>query len=113
MTNQFVPPIEIEEQLEDNMKIITTIFSPALSDIGILLAGENYYEQAKQVAIQVYLLGNEKGKWFIQGELQAFIFSSFSSAQRFIDNLPSMSALDLMLIMSGYGSKSHHPIFFQ
>ncbi|WP_298830050.1 hypothetical protein [uncultured Planococcus sp.] len=113
MEKPFEIPIGIKDQLEDNMEVITTIFSPALSGIGILIIGENYHEDADHVVVRIYLLGNEETEWFIQDELQAFAFLSLASAQRFIINLPSMSALDLMLVMSGHGSKSHQPVFFQ
>lgn len=113
MGNQFEIPTGILEEFEDNMEIITTIFSPALSGIGILIVGEDYHEKADQVVVRIFLLGIEETEWFIQDELQAFAFFSLASAKTFIGNLPSMSALDLMLVMSGHGPKSHHPIFFQ
>lgn len=74
------------------MEVITTIFSPALAGIGILIVGEDYQEDVDQVAVRIYLLRNEEAAWFIQDELQAFAFFSLTSAKTFIGNLPSMSA---------------------
>ncbi|WP_223643399.1 hypothetical protein [Planococcus sp. 4-30] len=113
MEKLFELPRSITEQLEDNMEVITTIFSPTLAGIGILIIGEDYHADADHVVVRIYLLGNEEAEWFIQDELQAFAFHNLFSAKKFIGNLPSMSALDLMLVMSGHGSKSHQPVFFQ
>lgn len=104
--------IELPEKL-NGMEVLATLFSPAEPNIGILVTGENYEEKTTQPLVCVYLIAFNEGKWFIQEELQAFSFWSFKSAKRFVDDLPNMSAIDLMLLMNGLSTNTLNGTFVQ
>lgn len=104
--------IELPEELE-GMEILATLLSPDKPEIGVLVLGEDYQEKSNQPVIRVYLINMYEEEWVIQDELQAFAFWSFESAKRFVDDLPSMSAIDLMLLMNGHSKDMLNEKFLQ
>ena len=93
--------LELPEEFE-GMELLQTLISPANSDMGIMILGENYAEGAEWPTVRIYLISIGKDEWDLEGELQAFTFPSFGSAKRFVEDLPSMSAIDLLLLMNGH-----------
>lgn len=103
--------IKLPKEAED-LDVLATLFSPAQKHIGILITGEDYLKEAINPIIRVYLMGLELEEWYIQDELQAFAFYGFKSAKNFVDDLPNMSALDLLLLMNGHaGNNQGHSLF--
>lgn len=98
----------VPDDFEEEMTVLATLKSPAQAFIGILIAGEDYQEKAKEPVIRIYLLALEDQEWHIADELHAFAFSDYASAQRFVDDLPDMSAIDLLLLINGYQSNQQH-----
>lgn len=101
---------EIEDQLEDNMKVLVAIYSSTLHDVGIMILGEDHHPDSSSVTIRIYLLGLEEMEWYIRDELQAFSFLTYASANSFLDTLESMSAIDLMLFMNNYAFQMNQPL---
>ncbi|QDY46924.1 geranylgeranyl pyrophosphate synthase (plasmid) [Planococcus glaciei] len=89
--------LELPEEFE-GMELLQTLISPAKSDTGIMILGENYAEGVERPTVRIYLISIGKDEWNIEGELQAFTFPSFGSAKRFVEDLPSMSAIDLLCL---------------
>lgn len=92
---------ELPEEFE-GMELLETLISPAKSDMGIMILGENYSEGAERPTVRIYLISIEEDEWDFEGELQAFEFLNFESAKRFVEELPSMSAIDLLLLLNGH-----------
>lgn len=91
--------ILIPEDFEDNMKIITTIFS-STKEVGLVIAGEDMYPTSEHPILRIYLLEHIDLGWAIQEELHAFAFLNYDTAKLFLEKLPNMSALELLIMMS-------------
>ena len=93
--------LELPEEFE-GMELLQTLISPVKSDMGIMVLGENYSDGAERPTVRIYLISIEEDEWDLEGELQAFTFPNFGSAKRFVEDLPSMSAIDLLLLLNGH-----------
>jgi len=89
----------VPEGFEDDMEIITTIFS-STKDVGLVIAGEDMYPTSEHPVLRIYLLEEIDIGWAIQEELQAFVFLDYDAAKLFLENLPDMSALELLVMMN-------------
>ena len=84
-------PLELE-----SMKFIQLIESPVVKGLGILIMGENMNGIPN---IRFYELENIEDVFEVKKELQTFTFHSSTEAMTFVDHLPDMSALELLLMM--------------
>lgn len=96
MKNQMNLPEEL-----DGMVLIETLISPMQPNTGIIIVGENYEETSSQPIVRIYLITWEDDDWVIETELQAFAFSDIDSANRFVSDLPHLSAIDILILMHG------------
>lgn len=94
--------INIGKDIIKNIHLLATLLSPSQSSLGILIAGEEYFQESIQPIIRIYLIEESELEWHIQKELETFVFSSYASAKKFVNDLPEMSALDLLLVMNGW-----------
>lgn len=101
MENKMKLPKEL-----DGMVLIETLISPMQPNTGVIIAGENYKETSSQPIVRVYLITWEDEGWVIETELQAFTFSDLESAKKFVSDLPDLSAIDILIRMSGHQSNS-------
>lgn len=101
MKNQMSLPKEL-----DGMVLIETLISAMQPSTGVIIVGENYEETASQPIVRVYLITMEDEGWVIETELQAFAFSDLESAKKFVSDLPDLSAIDILIRMSGHQSNS-------
>ena len=84
-------PLELE-----SMELIQLIESPVVKGLGILIMGENMNGIPN---IRFYELENIEDVFEVKKELQTFTFHSSAEAMTFVDHLPDMSALELLLMM--------------
>ncbi|WKA57143.1 hypothetical protein QWY16_11590 [Planococcus shenhongbingii] len=91
---------DLPEELK-GMEILETLISPVNMDMGVMIVGEDYFEGAKQSIVRFYLITIKEDECYIDDELQAFAFPNFNSAKKFAEDAPTMSAIDLMLLMNG------------
>lgn len=84
-------PIDLE-----SMELIQLIESPVVKDLGILIMGENMHVTPN---IRFYQLEKIKDLFEVKKELQTFTFHSSAEAMIFLEHLPNMSALELLLMM--------------
>ncbi|MEK3996654.1 hypothetical protein MKY29_18225 [Psychrobacillus sp. FSL K6-2365] len=84
-------PVELE-----SMEIIQLIESPVVEKLGILIMGEDMDGIPN---IRFYELENIEDVFEVKKELQTFTFHSSADAMTFVDHLPDMSALELILMM--------------
>lgn len=90
----------------DGMVIIETLISPMQPNTGLIIAGENYEETSTWPIVRIYLITIEDEGWVIEDELQAFAFSNLDSANKFVSDLPNLSAIDILIRMKGHQSNS-------
>jgi len=91
--------ILIPEGFADDMEIITTIFS-STKDVGLVIAGEDMYPTSQHPVLRIYLLEQINVGWTIQEELHAFAFLNYDAARLFLEQLPNMSALEMLIMMN-------------
>ena len=84
-------PIDLE-----SMELIQLIESPVVNGLGILIMGENMNGAPN---IRFYQLEKIKDSFEVKKELQTFTFHSSVEALLFLEHLPNMSALELLLMM--------------
>jgi len=82
----------------DDLEVIHTLKYSKDENVGLLIAGEyanriNYTNPT----IRLYLLNQIKGSFEVTKELDAFSFKTKKEALTFADELPHMSAIDLIL----------------
>lgn len=99
MNNEAVN-IFMPKEFEDEMEVLTTIFNPT-NDIGLAIAGENMHPTSKCPILRIFMLETIDQGWAFKEELQAFTFTNFDDAQTFLENLPQMSALEMLILMNG------------
>lgn len=80
----------------ESMELIQLIESPVVKGLGILIMGENMNGIPN---IRFYELENIEDVFEVKKELQTFTFHSSAEAMAFVDHLPDMSALELLLMM--------------
>ena len=93
--------IDIPNHLKhlDFLDVIFDSRSPML----ILALGENIKSKGKKPAIiRLYLCMSKKGEFIVQCELEAFQFGSADAADSFIKRLPTMNAIELLLIKAKF-----------
>lgn len=84
-------PIDLESK-----ELIQLIESPVVKDLGILIMGENMNGTPN---IRFYQLEKIKDLFEVKKELQTFTFHNSAEAMIFLEHLPNMSALELLLMM--------------
>lgn len=100
MTKQI--EINVPEWFEmDELNALDTIMSPNSSEIGILVAGENL-DRAKSCCptVRLYLIQQVEGKFELTKELDAFPFQSTDEAIQFSTKLPTLNAIDLVMLLN-------------
>lgn len=91
----------------DGLIAVSTIISPSSEDTGILVASENFDNcKVCDPTVRLYLLAQVDGIFEVTKELDAFTFSTIEEAQQFSQELPDMTALDLILYIN-----NHKPLF--
>lgn len=101
MKNQMDLPEEL-----DGMVLLETLISPMQPNTGVIIAGEHYEETSIQPIVRIYLITLAEEDWLIETELQAFAFSDMDSANKFVSDLPNLSAIDILIRMNGHQSNT-------
>lgn len=91
--------IVIPENLND-LKVLQTVISPVYEHMGILILGEDMHRGSTSPIIRIYLLEKVDNKYLIQHEIRAFNFLNYATANSFQQELPKMSALELLIAMN-------------
>lgn len=98
--------IILPEEFTEGMEFLSSVFSNVQKQSGILIMGENLDGEEELPVIRLYLLKRCDLYWHVQDELQAFAFPDVLSAYQFLQELPQMSALDLLIKMNSPQTES-------
>ncbi|SEM35807.1 hypothetical protein SAMN05192533_102309 [Mesobacillus persicus] len=93
--------VNIPNEILHDMEIHATVVSPVDKKTGILILTSGMKHFTKEIVIRIYLLHREdtKNHFDIQHELQAFSFTSYLQAKKFLNHLPNMSALEMLVLL--------------
>ena len=80
---------------------LDTIMHPNSNKVGFLIAGEHFHKNAiSNPIVRVYLMNLQENGYEVTTELESFKFSTIHEAQSFVAQLPTLSALDLILMLN-------------
>ncbi|MCZ2257196.1 hypothetical protein [Sporosarcina sp. G11-34] len=92
----------ISDCLLENMQIYTGIKNENMEDLGFLILTRNMdpvVDFAEPFIIKIYLLEQIGSEFHVEGEIKTFEFKIFESAMILLESLPTMSALELLLLI--------------
>lgn len=82
----------------DELQVLHTLKSSKNEEIGILVASESKSKNATyKPIIRLYLLRKDNGNFEVIKEIDALTFQTQEDANKFAEQLPSMSAADFLL----------------
>jgi len=94
--------INLPNELLKEMAIHATIISPSKPDVGVLVLKKGFHQFSKEIVVRIYRLQKEVTceSYYINNELEAFMFTSYKAAKEFLDNLPNMTGLEMLLLLN-------------
>lgn len=95
--------VTLPDDLFEEMEIQATVVSPDKPDLGILILSKGLNQFSREIVIRIYRLKKDKTNeecYSIYFELQAFMFTTYKQAKEFLDKLPNMSALEMLLMLN-------------
>jgi len=94
--------VNIPNELLEEMESQGTIISPVFPEMGILVLSEGMFHHSKDIVIRIYRLQLEADtqSYNIYYELVALSFSSYSDSKDFIDHLPNMSGIEMLILLN-------------
>lgn len=95
--------VKIPDELLDSMELLTEVINEH-HGTAVVIMGENMnvstYQKNSHSIIRIYLFKKQRGRYEYSQELEAFSFSSLEGAYGFLEALPHMSALDMLIQMN-------------
>ena len=84
------------------MDVLSTAQSPVIEGLCIVFLGENFNGEdgLPTIRLQLGKLNNHLDYYELEKELEAFSFMTVEAALDFLERLPNMSALELILAMN-------------
>ncbi|MBU9713208.1 hypothetical protein [Evansella tamaricis] len=91
----------LTDEIFEGLELYSFVLSPLYSNLGILIMTEDFEMNSTYIVIRFYVLRKgPDGAFSIEDELQPLSFNSHESTQYFLESLPNMSALDLLVAMN-------------
>ena len=94
--------LELPEGLSGEYIIHDVLHSPGISDAKVLTVIHDMSADGVGHVVRVYMSRQENDEFVFDFELEAFAFPSHQSAVLFANRLPSLTALELLMVQSGY-----------
>ena len=94
--------LNIPEWFElDGLSALHTVISPLSEENGVLIAGENLdNSKCCNPIVRLYLITLLAEKYEVTKELDAFTFNCMDEARTFSEQLPNLSAIDLVMLLN-------------
>ena len=92
----------IPDNILENMQIYTGIKNENMEGLGFLILTRNMdpvVDSVEPAIIKIYLLEETGSDFHVAGEIKTFVFESFEPAMILLEGLPTMSALELLLLI--------------
>ena len=93
----------VSDSLLENMQIYTSVRNRNKEDVGLLILTGNMEpvstrDENEPAIIKFYLLKKSGTEFYVESEIETFKFDNLEPASRFLEVLPTMSALELLLL---------------
>ena len=100
----------VSDSLLENMQIYTSVINPKNIDIGILILtgnmeADSICDENEPAIVKFYLMKKLGTEFRVDSEIDTFKFDNLEPASRFLENLPTMSALELLLLKNDRSSE--------
>lgn len=95
------PKVDYPNKLLDNLIVESTIISPNHHGVGVTLLSE-VKESFHILRIFQIMLNEVDDTYHILLELEVFSFENRKELDEFMDNLPHISGLDMLLLLNPY-----------
>lgn len=94
--------VNIPNELLEEMEIQGTIVSPIYTEMGILVLSKGMIQFSRDVTIRIYYLKQaaDRKSYDVYYELEAFSFTNYNEAKKFIKHLPKMSGIEMLLLLN-------------
>jgi len=92
----------LSDSLLEGMQIYTGIKNENIEGLGFLILTKNIdpvVDTTEPAIIKIYLLEQIGSDFHVEGEIKSFEFESFEPAMILLESLPTMSALELLLLI--------------
>ena len=89
-------------ELPEDYKIHDILNGPGVSDAKVMTVIHDMSADGVGHIVRVYMSREENDELIFDFELEAFAFPSHDSAVAFANRLPSLTALELLMVQSGY-----------
>lgn len=94
--------VSLPNELTKEMTIHTTFISPTKPEVGVLVLTKGLHQLSKEIVVRLYRLQKKSldESYYIINELEALMFTSFKAARAFLNNLPNMTGLEMLLLLN-------------
>ncbi|MBO0589053.1 hypothetical protein [Sporosarcina sp. E16_8] len=96
----------LPEDLPGEYEVHGVYHCPAMSDAKVLTLIHDMSADDAGHVVRVYMSREENDEFIFDFELEAFAFPSYESAVAFANRLPSLTALELLMVQNGYDFES-------
>jgi hypothetical protein len=92
--------LEINNEFLQNMSIQDIVINPNNDELGVVIFTQGYSPDAKDITVSIYELKKTNVRCYTPYfKLDEFEFSNYELAHKFITQLPTMSALEMVFIL--------------
>jgi len=95
----------LPDHLQEEMEFHEVLHCAGADGASVLIMIHDMSADDQGHAVRTYMLEQENDEFIVHFELEAFAFPSHESAVLFANRLPSLSALELLMIQNGYDFK--------
>ena len=94
--------VEVPKEMLKGMKIEATVVSPSHPDVGVLILSKGFNQFSKEIVFRLYRIQKDThtDSYYIVLELEAFMFTKYQKAKEFMDKLPNMTGLEMLLLLN-------------
>lgn len=94
--------VEIPKGMLDGMKVEATAVSPSHPDVGVLILSKGFNQFSTEIVFRLYRIQKDPTTdcYYISLELEAFMFKRFKEAKDFLEKLPNMTGLEMLLLLN-------------
>lgn len=94
--------VEVPKKMLEGMKIEGTAISPSHPEVGVLIISKGFNQFSKEILFRLYRIQKDftTDSYYIVLELEAFMFKRFKEAKDFLEKLPNMTGLEMLLFLN-------------
>ncbi|MCM3620523.1 hypothetical protein M3936_23495 [Sutcliffiella horikoshii] len=94
--------VEVPKEMLKGMQIEGTTVSPSHPEVGVLILSKGFNQFSTEIVFRLYRIQKDPttDSYYIVLELEAFMFKRFKEAKDFLEKLPNMTGLEMLLLLN-------------